>query len=184
MRRGYTAGQYRSLVDRARELISGLSMTTDLIVGFPGETEDDFQHTLEMIQTVEFDDAFTFQYSPRPGTDAVKWPGQVPSAVRHERLERLIDRQRQITQRVNERMVGQTVEVLVEGRSKRDAAELMGRTRGNKVVIFPGDAELVGHLVPIRITSVRAATARGTIFSESTGRPPARERERFPLSPP
>ncbi len=164
MRRGYTSEQYRTVVSRARELIPGLSLTTDLIAGFPGETEEDFQQTLEMMQDVEFDGAFTFQYSPRPGTEAEHWPGQVPSAVRHERLERLIDLQRRITRRVNRRMMGQTVEVLVEGRSKRKATELMGRTGANKVVIFPGDAVLAGRLVKVQITAVGGVTAKGKML--------------------
>ena len=165
MRRGYTSKQYRTVVERARELIPGLSITTDLIAGFPGETEEDFQQTLEMMRDVEFDSAFTFQYSPRPGTDAEHWPGQVPFAVGHERLERLIALQHRIAQRVNRRMVGKTVEVLIEGRSKRNAAELMGRTGTNKVVIFAGDAALAGRLVRVQITAVRGVTARGKMLS-------------------
>jgi tRNA-2-methylthio-N6-dimethylallyladenosine synthase len=171
MRRGYTAAQYHSVVERARELIPGLSITTDLIAGFPGETEDDFQRTLEMMQAVEFDAAFTFQYSPRPGTDAVGFSGQVPDEVRHERLERLIDHQLEITRQINQRMVGQTVEVLVEGPSKRDEAELMGRTRTNKGVIFAGDARLAGRLVAVHVRTVRTATARGELAAEPSSRP-------------
>ena len=171
MRRGYTVAQYRSVIDRARALIPGVSITTDLIAGFPGETEEDFRQTLEMMSIVEFDAAFTFGYSSRPGTDAVRLSGQVPGPVRQERLERLIDHQLEITGRVNQKLVGQTVEVLVEGRSKRNAAELMGRTRTNKGVIFPGDARLTGQLAPVRVKTVRSATARGELAAEPSSRP-------------
>jgi len=171
MRRGYTTAQYRSVVDQARELIPGLSLTTDLIAGFPDETDEDFQKTLELMQAVEFDNAFTFQYSPRPGTDAVKFSGQVPEQVRHERLERLIDSQHAITQRIRRKMAGQTVEVLVEGRSKRNAAELMGRTRTNKVVIFSGDIRLSGRLVSVQVKTVQGVTARGELAAEPSSEP-------------
>jgi tRNA-2-methylthio-N6-dimethylallyladenosine synthase len=164
MRRGYTADQYRAVVDRARELNPGLSITTDLIAGFPTETESDFQQTLEMMRSIQFDDAFTFQYSPRPGTEAAQWPEQVSEAGGHQRLKRLIDLQRHITKSINEAMVGETMEVLVEGPSKRDRAELMGRPENHKVVVFPGDPELVGRLVQIRIVTARAGTARGMLL--------------------
>jgi tRNA-2-methylthio-N6-dimethylallyladenosine synthase len=171
MRRGYTVARYRSVIDRARALIPGVSITTDLIAGFPGETEEDFRQTLEMMGIVEFDAAFTFGYSPRQGTDALRFSGQVPGPVRQERLERLIDHQLEITGRVNQKLVGQTVEVLVEGRSKRNAAELMGRTRTNKGVIFAGDIRLAGKLAPVRVKTVRTATARGELAAEPSSRP-------------
>ncbi len=171
MRRGYTAKQYLSLVDRARKLIPDLSITTDLIAGFPGETEEDFRQTLEMVRTVEFDAAFTFQYSPRPGTAAVRFSGQIPDRVRQERLQRLIEQQLEITRRISRKMEGQTVEVLVEGPSKRDAAELMGRTRTNKVVIFSGDDRLSGQLVSVHVRAVEGVTARGDLSAEKSSEP-------------
>jgi tRNA-2-methylthio-N6-dimethylallyladenosine synthase len=161
MRRGYSAKQYRSLVRRARELMPNLSVTTDLIAGFPGETEQDFQETIRLMEDLQFDDAFTFLYSPRPGTEAAKLSGQVPSEVRHHRLERIIALQREITHRANQGLVGSTVEVLVERRSKRKAQELLGRTRTYKSVVFPGDETLVGRLVQIRVKKARGGTAWG-----------------------
>jgi len=171
MRRGYSTAQYRSVVDRARDLIPGLSITTDLIAGFPGETEEDFRLTLEVLKEVKFDHAFTFQYSPRPGTDAVKFSGQVPKRVRHERLERLIEYQHDITMRISRKLAGQTVEVLVEGPSRRDADELMGRTRTNKVVIFPGGSRLSGQLVQVYVETVEGVTARGRPAAEPSSEP-------------
>jgi len=167
MRRGYTAGEYRALVDRARDLIPDISITTDLIAGFPGETEDDFSQTIDMMTALEFDNAFTFQYSPRQGTSAAAMPGQVSSHVRHRRLKRLIDLQRQITHRVNQRLAGRTVQVLVEKTSKRDTRELMGRTGNHKAVVFPGESELIGKLVDVRVNSVPSGTAKGTLQPDS-----------------
>jgi len=171
MRRGYTSGKYRALVDRARKLIPGLSITTDLIVGFPGETDEDFRRTLELLGAVQFDNAFTFGYSPRPGTDAVNFSEQVPEPVRQERLEKIIEYQHAITQRISRRMAGQTVEVLVEGPSRRNAAELMGRTRTNKVVVFTGDAGLSGQLASVYVHTVRGVTARGELAAEPSSKP-------------
>jgi tRNA-2-methylthio-N6-dimethylallyladenosine synthase len=171
MRRGYTTGQYRSVVDRARELIPGLSLTTDLIAGFPGETDEDFRQTLDMLEAIEFDHAFTFQYSPRPGTDAVKFSGQVPEKVRQQRLRTLIDTQHAITQQISGQMAGRTVEVLVEGPSKRNAAEMMGRTRTNKVVIFSGNSRLSGRLVRVHVETVQGVTAKGKLAAEPSSEP-------------
>jgi len=166
MHRGYTAKQYQSLVWRARELFPGLSITTDLIAGFPGETEEDFQKTIRLMQDVEFDDAFTFLYSPRPRTEAAKLSGQVPLDVRHRRLKRMIALQRQITNRINQRLIGSTVEVLVEGRSKRNAEELLGRSRAYKPVIFHGDEALVGALVGVTVKKARGGTVWGEQATE------------------
>jgi tRNA-2-methylthio-N6-dimethylallyladenosine synthase len=161
MRRGYTAGEYRSLVRQARDLMPGMSLTTDLIAGFPGETEEDFGETIRLMGELNFDDAFTFAYSPRPGTEATKMPSQVPSEVRHQRLERLITLQRKITHRLNQRLIGRTVQVLAEGPSKRNARELLGRTRTHKAVIFPGDPKLLGTLVDVQVKRARGGTAWG-----------------------
>jgi tRNA-2-methylthio-N6-dimethylallyladenosine synthase len=165
MRRGYTAADYRSLVERARELVTGLSITTDLIAGFPGESDEDFRQTMEMMRAIEFDDAFTFQYSPRPGTEAATMPQQVPPEVRHDRLRQLISLQREITHRVNQQLVGNVFEVLVEKRSKRSDRELLGRTNAHKAIIFPGGPDLVGQLVQVSIHNVRAGTARGKMLA-------------------
>jgi len=161
MRRGYTAEEYRSLVQRAREILPGVSITTDLIAGFPGESEKDFRETLRLMRDVEFDDAFTFAYSHRPGTAAGEKKNQVPLGVRQGRLERLISLQREITHKLNQGLVGHTEEVLVESRSKRNIQELTGRTRTNKVVNFPGGQELIGTLVKVRVKRAQSGTAWG-----------------------
>ena len=176
MRRGYTAVGYRLLVRRARDLMPNLSVSTDLIAGFPGETEEDFQETTRLMRDLEFDDAFPFRYSPRPGTEAAKMPSQVAPEVRHERLRGLIALQREITHRLNQRLIGRTVEVLVEGPSRRDAREYMGRTRAHKVVIFPGGPEHIGDLVQVEVRRARGGTAWGERISgtEKTKRGPLR----------
>ncbi len=166
MRRGYTTQEYRSIVLRARELMPGLSITTDLIAGFPGETNGDFQETIKLMRELEFDDAFTFQYSPRPGTEAAKMSDQVPLDEQHRRLEQLIALQLEITKKINSRQVGRTIEILVERQSRRKTKELMGRTRNHKVVIFPGDVKLVGRLVHVKVKSVRGKTAWGEIIPD------------------
>lgn len=165
MNRGYTTTYYVNLVERIRSALPGASITTDLIVGFPGESELDFAQTLDVVRTVEFDAAFTFLYSPRPGTRAAEMPGQVPLAARRERLARLIEEQNGIGERKNALLVGRTVEVLVEGRSERNPSRLVGRTRTNKVVIFAADPALRGSLVPVRVRRAHA----WTLYGESAG---------------
>ena len=176
MRRGYTAMDYQLLVRRARDLMPNLSVSTDLIAGFPGETEEDFQETTRLMRDLEFDDAFTFGYSPRPETEAAKMRSQVAPEVRHERLKRLIALQREITHRLNQRLIGRIVEVLVEGPSRRDAREYMGRTRAHKVVVFPGGPELIGNLVQVEVKRARSGTAWGERISgtENANRRPLR----------
>jgi tRNA-2-methylthio-N6-dimethylallyladenosine synthase len=163
MRRGYTAEQYEDLVARARRLLPGLSITTDIIAGFPGETEKDFEDTLDLMKRIEFDHAFTFNYSPRKGTEAAGMPDQVPPEIRQRRLERLIALRRQMTHDLLLRLVGQQVEVLVEGRSKRKAGELLGRTRTHRPVVFPGPVDLVGQLCVVDVKRAGGGTAWGEI---------------------
>jgi tRNA-2-methylthio-N6-dimethylallyladenosine synthase len=155
MGRGYTREHYLALAKAIRARIPGASITTDLIVGFPGETEEDFADTLDLVEKVRFDAAFTFMYSPRRGTAAADYPDQVPPAVKRERLLRLNALQNRLTRESNERLVGSTAEVLVEGRSKTNPEYLAGRSRTNKVVVFPGPEELVGELVSLRIVEAR-----------------------------
>ncbi len=161
MHRGYTREHYLDLVASLRARIPGISLTTDLIVGFPGETEADFLATLDLVAEVQFDNAFTFMYSPRQGTVAATLPGQLPLAVKKERLQRLMAVQNRISLTKNESMVGQVVEVLVEGPSKTDPARVSGRTRTNKLVIFPGDASLTGRLVNVRVTQAQTWLLKG-----------------------
>ncbi|WP_258360487.1 tRNA (N6-isopentenyl adenosine(37)-C2)-methylthiotransferase MiaB [Moorella sulfitireducens (nom. illeg.)] len=163
MHRGYTREHYLELVASLRRHIPGISLTTDLIVGFPGETEEDFLETLDLVARVQFDNAFTFMYSPRKGTVAAGLPGQLPREVKKERLKRLMELQNRISLAKNEALVGQVVEVLVEGPSKTDPSQLSGRTRTNKLVIFPGEAGLTGKLVNVRLTKAQTWLLKGEI---------------------
>ncbi len=160
MRRTYDRERYLRLVTKLRAAISGLALGTDVIVGFPGETEDDFRETLEVVEAVRYDSAFTFIYSPRQGTEAAALPDQVPDEVKHDRLERLVDVVQRIASERNAERVGTAVEVLVEGRSRTDATLLRGRTRGNTMVNFTGDA-LPGELAHVLIAGATSTTLRG-----------------------
>ena len=141
---------------------------TDLIVGFPGEDEDDFAETMRAVEEIRFDSAFTFVYSPRRGTAAASMPGQVPDDVKSRRIQELIDRQNEITQEINDTLQGRTVEVLVEGLSKTNPSMLSGRTRTNKLVVFPLYPGVTqGDLINVKITETRAWTQIGEVVSVS-----------------
>ena len=163
MRRGYTKERYLELVDKIRKAIPQISLTTDIIVGFPGESEQDFQETLDLVRKVEFDGAFTFCYSRIKGTEAAEFEDQLPEEVKKERLRRLIQPQREILERRNKSLVGQKFEVLVEGLSKKSSDELQGRARTNKVVVFKGSSDLVGKLVQVKIVGSSQWALRGEI---------------------
>jgi len=157
MNRGYTREDYLQKVGKIRKLIPGASITTDLIVGFPGETEKDFEETLDLVRRVRFDAAYTFMFSPRPGTPAAELPDQVPLEEKRKRLSQLIEVQKQISLEVNQELRGQTWEVLVEGRSKNNPQRWSGRTRTNKVVVFQGNGDdLTGKLVDVQIDAPRS----------------------------
>jgi tRNA-2-methylthio-N6-dimethylallyladenosine synthase len=160
MRRTYDRDRYLALVDKLRAAIPGLALGTDVIVGFPGETEEDFAQTLEVVEEVRYDSAFTFIYSPRHGTEAAGRPDQVPEELKHERLERLVDVVQRIAAEQNAARIGAVEEVLVEGRSRTDASLLRGRTRGNVTVNFVGDAT-PGELVDVLIDGATSTTLRG-----------------------
>ena len=160
MRRTYDAERYLRLADRLRDAIPDLALGTDVIVGFPGETESDFRQTLELVETVGFDSAYTFIYSPRQGTEAATMPDQVPDEVKHERLERLVDLVQRIAAGRNSERVGRVEEVLVEGASRTDANVLRGRTRRNTTVNFAG-ATAPGELVDVLIDASTSTTLRG-----------------------
>jgi tRNA-2-methylthio-N6-dimethylallyladenosine synthase len=160
MRRTYDRDRYLGLVERLRAAVPDLALGTDIIVGFPGETEDDFRATLEVVEEVRYDSAFTFIYSPRRGTEAAAMRDQVPEAVKHERLERLVDLVQRIAAQRNAERVGLTEEVLVEGPSRTDAAKLRGRTRRNTTVNFMGTAR-PGHLVTVEIEAATSTTLSG-----------------------
>lgn len=151
MHRTYTAEKYLDLVSRVRAARPGISITTDIIVGFPGETEEDFAQTCALVDQVQFDNAFIFRYSPRHDTPAAEMPEQIEETVKERRNHALLDAVNQSAIRINQRLVGQTLEVLCEGPSKTNASRLMGRTRTNKIVLFEGSNELVGTLVNVQI---------------------------------
>jgi tRNA-2-methylthio-N6-dimethylallyladenosine synthase len=160
MRRTYSRERYLRLVDELRAAIPDLALTTDIIVGFPGETESDFLETLEVVETVGFDGAFTFVYSPRAGTEAAAMPDQVPDEVKRERIERLVEVVQRIAAEQNTSRVGTVEEVLVEGPSRTEPDILRGRTRRNTTVNFRGDAA-PGELVPVAIASATSMTLAG-----------------------
>lgn len=162
MNRGYTREFYLDLVRKIKAAVPEATLTTDIIVGFPGETEEDFQDTLDVIARAEFDSSFTFLYSPRSGTPAAKWP-QVPEEDKKERFQRLLDLQNQISLAKNRQLLGQVEEVLVEGASKTNPDRLTGRTRGNKVVVFDGDESLIGQLVQVKITEAQTWSLIGEL---------------------
>jgi tRNA-2-methylthio-N6-dimethylallyladenosine synthase len=169
MRRTYTRERYLRLVDELRTAIPDLALTTDLIVGFPGETERDFAETLEMVEEVGFDSAFTFVYSPRAGTEAAVLPDQVPEAVKHERIERLVEVCQRVAHARNAERVGGIEEVLVEGPSRTNASTLRGRTRRNTTVVFPGSGVSAGELVDVHIEGATSTTLRGTPVAVAVG---------------
>jgi tRNA-2-methylthio-N6-dimethylallyladenosine synthase len=164
MRRTYDRGRYLALVERLRDAIPDLALGTDIIVGFPGETEADFEETLAVVEDVRFDSAFTFVYSPRNGTDAAVMPDQVPEAVKVERMERLVEVVQRIASERNRERIGRVEQVLVEGPSRTDASVLRGRTRRNTAVNFAGDAE-VGQLVDVLVEGATSTTLRGVLAS-------------------
>ena len=169
MKRGYTAMEYKSTVRKLRAIRPQLALSSDFIVGFPGETDEDFGKMMKLIEQLEFDASFSFIFSPRPGTPAAALHDDTPHAVKLARLQRLqavIDGN---VRRFGESRVGTVQRVLVEGASRKDAGELMGRTECNRVVNFEGDARLVGQMVELRITRSLAYTLRGEVVTaEST----------------
>jgi tRNA-2-methylthio-N6-dimethylallyladenosine synthase len=160
MKRTYSRERYLELVDRLRDTIPDLALGTDIIVGFPGETEADFEQTLEVVAEVGFDSAFTFVYSPRHGTEAASMEDQVPHEAKIERMERLVELTQEIATRRNAARVGLVEQVLVEGPSRTDESVLRGRTRRNTTVNFAGTAD-PGTLVDVRIEQATSTTLRG-----------------------
>jgi tRNA-2-methylthio-N6-dimethylallyladenosine synthase len=160
MRRTYSRERYLDRVAQIREHVPDCALTTDIIVGFPGETEQDFEGTLEVVDEVGYDGAFTFVFSPRRGTEAAGFEDQIPHAVKRERMERLVELVQRRARERAERFVGRTMEVLVEGPSRTDPTRLRGRTRHNKTVNFDGTAE-PGELVEVEIASATSTTLSG-----------------------
>jgi tRNA-2-methylthio-N6-dimethylallyladenosine synthase len=162
MHRAYTAEKYVDLVRRIRHARDGIAITTDIIVGFPGETEIDYRQTRDLVEQIQFDNAFVFRYSPRRDTPAAAMPEQIGEHVKEERNQDLLQIVNESTRRAGERLVGHDVEVLCEGPSKTNPARLMGRTRTNKIVVFEGEEGLSGELVNVRVQHANGFSLYGT----------------------
>jgi len=163
MHRAYTAEKYVDLTQRIRHAREGISITTDIIVGFPGETEDDYKRTRDLVEQIQFDNAFVFRYSPRRGTAAAQIPDQVSERTKERRNQDLLQIVNESNRRTLERLVGCDVEVLCEGPSKTNSARMMGRTRTNKIVVFEGSHHLVGELVSVRVQHANGFSLYGAL---------------------
>ena len=161
MHRAYTAEKYVDLARRIRQARDGIAITTDIIVGFPGETEDDYKQTRDLVEQIQFDNGFIFRYSPRRDTAAAEMPGQVEESVKEERNQDLLRVVNESARRAGERLLGREVEVLCEGPSRTNRARLMGRTRTNKIVVFEGDEKLAGDIVDVRIQQANGFSLYG-----------------------
>ncbi|MBK7547223.1 MAG: tRNA (N6-isopentenyl adenosine(37)-C2)-methylthiotransferase MiaB [Rhodoferax sp.] len=166
MKRGYTAMEYKSTVRKIRAIRPDMAMSSDFIVGFPGETEDDFNKMMKLIDDIGFDNSFSFIFSPRPGTPAANLHDDTPHDVKLRRLQHLQGVINDNIKRISESRLGTVQRILVEGASKRDAGELMGRTECNRVVNFVGQPRLVGQLVDVRVTETRSYTLRGEVVTQ------------------
>ena len=162
MNRRYTGAQYLELVDYARSVMPDLTITSDIIVGFPGESDEDFEDTLSMLERARFDMIYSFIYSPRVGTPAAAMEDQIPREVQNKRFDRLLALQEGISLAANEPMVGKHVRVLCDGPSKTDAGMLSGRTTENKIVFFPDDGTPAGEFVSIKIDRAAPFALYGT----------------------
>jgi tRNA-2-methylthio-N6-dimethylallyladenosine synthase len=163
MKRGHTVLEYKSIIRRIRSVRPDICITSDFIVGFPGETERDFEATLKLIDEVGFDNSFSYLYSPRPGTPAAEFHDDTPNEVKAARLKRLQDRIEEQEAGVARAMLGTTQRALVEGTSKKDWKELAARTDNNRIVNFSGAKEMIGRFVEVRITEVVRHTLRGEL---------------------
>ncbi len=163
MKRGYTALEYKSIIRRLKAARPGIAIATDIIVGFPGETEDDFERTMDLIEDVGFDASFSFVYSPRPGTPAARLPDDTPYSVKLARLQRLQKRIDENASEISRGMLGKIERVLVLGPARRGEGELMARTDNNRIVNFPGPASLINQMANVRITEVFPHTLGGEL---------------------
>lgn len=164
MKRGYTTLEYKSIVRKIRAARPDICLSSDFIVGFPGETEADFEATMKLIEDVKFDASFSFIFSPRPGTPAAEMQDDTPAEIKSARLTRLQARIEELAQEVNQSMVGSIQRVLVEGHAKKNPLELAGRTDNNRIVNFAGNARLIHHFADVRITTALPHSLRGEIL--------------------
>jgi tRNA-2-methylthio-N6-dimethylallyladenosine synthase len=161
MHRPYTADRYRSLVERIRETRAGIAITTDVIVGFPGEEDDDYQRTRDLVEEIQFDNAFVFRYSTRQETPAASMP-QIDERLKEERNQDLLKVVDASALRINARLVGRDLEILCEGPSRTNKTRMMGRTRTNKIVVFAGDGERAGEILDIHVEEATGFSLYGT----------------------
>jgi tRNA-2-methylthio-N6-dimethylallyladenosine synthase len=166
MKRGYTAMEYKSTVRKLRAIRPDMALSSDFIVGFPGETEDDFGKMMKLIDDVGFDNSFSFIFSPRPGTPAANLHDDTSHDVKLRRLQHLQSAINSNIARISASRLGTTQRILVEGTSKRDGGELMGRTECNRVVNFAGRPQLIGQMVDVRITETRSDTLRAEVLTQ------------------
>lgn len=166
MKRGYSVLEYKSIIRKVRAIRPDISLSSDFIVGFPGETEVDFQATLKLVEEMNFDDSYSFVYSPRPGTPAADLPDDLPQEEKLERLHRLQAQLSSQSRKISLQMIGTVQRVLLEGTSKKNLDELSGRTDNNRVVNLAGNPELIGRFVNVRITEARAHSLRGDLVYE------------------
>ncbi|MBK7353841.1 MAG: tRNA (N6-isopentenyl adenosine(37)-C2)-methylthiotransferase MiaB [Nitrosomonas sp.] len=164
MKRGYSAIEYKSIIRKIKALRPNISISSDFIVGFPGETDADFEATMELIEAVYFDESFSFIYSPRPGTPAADLADGISQEIKLQRLHRLQEKIAQHATAISQRMVGTTQRILIEGHSKKSAVELCGRTENNRMVNFVGDLDQVGQFIDINITAALPHSLRGEIL--------------------
>jgi len=166
MNRKYTREKYFERVDKLREACPDIAITTDIIVGFPGETEEDFEDTIDLVKRVRYDSAFTFLYSIREGTPAASWDNQIPEEVKHERFNRLVDAIHEIQEEEMKEYQDKVIPVLIEGASKTDKNMLTGRTESLKTVDLPGDPSYIGKIVPVRIVKAQTFSLYGEIVND------------------
>ena len=165
MKRGYTSLEYRSIVRKLRRARPGISLSSDFIVGFPGETEADFEATMRLVEDLGFDDSYSFVYSPRPGTPAADLPDSVPAEVKLARLRRLQERIDAQAGAISRGMVGTVQRILVEGLSRKDPADLAGRSANNRMVNFTAAQALVGAFASVRISRALTHSLRGELVN-------------------
>ena len=167
MKRGYTALEFKQKIRKLRKVRPDISVSTDIIVGFPGETDVDFEATMKLVEDIGFDQSFSFIYSRRPGTPAANLADETTDAVKHERLARLQAAFTANAKRISESMIGSVQNVLVEGPSKKNPHEMTGRTENMRYVNFPGDARLIGQFIDVRITQVMSNSLRGRVATKA-----------------
>lgn len=165
MKRGHMAIEYKQKIRKLREIRPNISLSSDFIIGFPGETDKDYEDTMKLIEDIGFDRSFSFIYSARPGTPAASFKDDVPLAVKKTRLYRLQQRITEMEQEISKKMVGTTVSVLVEGLSRKDDKQVAGRTENNRIVNFDGDKSLVGNFARVEISEAQPNSLRGTLIN-------------------